>query len=170
MSPRISFLFFFEASFKRAWCADIMWSGINHKKKKKETEKKHISRWACHILLCVMPILLVTYESKSITFYKYIQQTRGQLEQALHCYILIFFWWMLRPVKMLVSHVHNNLKWLAASQRNGRCVLLMWDDRVSLVCAPTCVTFSSKGKSHTSASGPPCIKSSCSPWSRRSLQ
>lgn len=37
-------------------------------------------------------VFLVTYESKSITFYNYIQQTLGQLEQALHCYLFVFFW------------------------------------------------------------------------------
>lgn len=44
-----------------------------------------------HSALCD-GVCLVTYESKSITFYKYIQQTLGQLEQALHCYLLVFFW------------------------------------------------------------------------------
>lgn len=32
-----------------------------------------------------------TQESKSITFYSYIQQTLGQLEQALHCYLIYLF-------------------------------------------------------------------------------
>lgn len=32
-------------------------------------------------------IFLVTYESLIITLYKYIQQTLGQLGQALHCYL-----------------------------------------------------------------------------------